>query len=63
MLYSSSMPRKSVAKVNEAIKGIADAQAKKDLARENKARAQRGLKPLKRSKAVKVPSVNSEGFS
>ena len=63
MLYSSSMPRKSVAKVNETIKGIADAQAKKDLARENKARAKRGLKPLKRSKAVKVPSVNSEGFS
>ena len=63
MLYSSSRPRKSVAKVNEAIKGIADAQAKKDLARENKARAKRGLKPLKRSKAVKVPSVTSEGFS
>ena len=62
MLFSSNMPRKSVAKVNEIIKGIADAQAAKDLTRENKARAKNGLKPLKRAKASKVPSVASEGF-
>ena len=62
MLYSSRMPRKSVAKVNETIKSIANAQAAKDLDRKNKARAKKGLKPLKRAKATKIPSVTSEDF-
>ena len=62
MLYSSDLPRKSVSKVNDIVKGIVEKNSAKDLARENKARARRGLKPLKRSKAVKVPSVTSEGF-
>lgn len=62
MLYSSKMPRASVAKVNEVIKSISDAQSAKDLARQNKARAKEGLKPLKRAKSARVPSVSSEGF-
>lgn len=62
MLYSSKMPRASVAKVNEVIKSISDAQSAKDLARQNKARAKEGLKPLKRAKSTKVPSITSEGF-
>jgi hypothetical protein len=62
MLYSSKMPRKSVAKVNEVIKSIADAQSAKDLARLNKARVKEGRKPLTRGKAARVPSITSEGF-
>ena len=62
MLYSSKMPRKSAAKVNEVIKSIADAQSAKDLARLNKARVKEGRKPLTRAKSTKVPSITSEGF-
>jgi len=62
MLYSSKMPRKTVSKVNEIMQGIVDSNSKKILDRENKARAKKGLKPLKRSKSIKAPSVTSEGF-
>jgi hypothetical protein len=62
MLYSSEMPRKSVSAVNALMNDIVSAKADKDLKAENKAREKKGLKPLTRSKGVKVPSVDSDGF-